>query len=233
MKKHFTIKSVLIALLVMISCTMKAEIVWYYPTDDGFVYTFDTETQEATLDNYRGEATEVVIPEFVIYEGKEYNVTSLEYCCFGGCSSLTSVEIPSSVTSLGEACFFGCSSLVSIVVDANNPVYDSREGCNAIIETGSNTMIAGCKSTSIPPSVTSLGNGCFSGCSSLTSVEIPSSVTSLGNSCFSDCSSLTSVEIPSSVTSLGDNCFRNCSSLTSVEIPSSVTSLGDYRLVEI
>ena len=194
----------------MISCTMKAEIV-EYTTNDGFAYSLDTETQEASLDKYSGDATEVVIPEFVIYEGKEYKVTSLENWCFAWCSSLTLVDIPSSVTSLGEACFYncssltsieipssvtdlggrcfaGCSSLESIVVDANNPVYDSREGCNAIIKTEQNTMMAGCKNTRIPASVTSLGDNCFSSCSSLTSVEIPSSVTSLGEGCFQYCS---------------------------------------------
>ncbi|MDE6720769.1 MAG: hypothetical protein K2J84_01280 [Bacteroidaceae bacterium] len=92
MKKHFTIKSVLIALLAMISCTMKAET-FEYTTDDGFTYSRDTETQEASLAQYRGEATEVIIPEFVIYEGKEYQVTSLGNGCFSGCSSLTSVSV--------------------------------------------------------------------------------------------------------------------------------------------
>ena len=78
----------------------------------------------------------------------------------------------------------------------------------------------------IPSSVTSLGNYCFSGCSGLTSITILSSVTSLGDGCFSDCSGLTSITIPNTVTSLGDYCFSGCSGLTSITIPSSVTSLG-------
>ena len=154
------------------------------------------------------------------------SVTSLGIACFFECSSLTSIDIPSSVTSLGEGCFSGCESLTSITVDENNPVYDSRENCNAIIETGSNTMIAGCASTSIPSSVTSLGSYCFYYCRALTTITIPSSVTSLGYACFFECSSLTSIDIPSSVTSLRDYCFSGCSSLTSIDISSSVTSLG-------
>ena len=78
----------------------------------------------------------------------------------------------------------------------------------------------------IPSSVTSLGNYCFSGCSGLTSITIPSSVTLLGDGCFSYCSSLTSITIPSSVTSLDSFCFSGCSGLISITIPSSVTSLG-------
>ena len=77
-------------------------------------------------------------------------------------------------------------------------------------------------------SVTSLGDECFRGCSSLTSITIPNSVTSLGSYCFYGCSSLTSITIPNSVTSLGDWCFYGCSSLTSITIPNSATSLANH-----
>ena len=75
--------------------------------------------------------------------------------------------------------------------------------------------------------VTSLGNSCFSGCTSLTFITIPSSVTSLGYECFERCTSLADITIPSSVTSLGNHCFYNCSSLPNIIIPSSVTSFGN------
>ena len=87
---------------------------------------------------------------------------------------------------------------------------------------------SGLTSITIPSSVTSLGEACFSLCSGLTSITIPSSVTSLGDLCFFGCSSLTSITIPSSVTSLGAACFSACVSLTSITIPSSVTSLDCF-----
>ena len=80
----------------------------------------------------------------------------------------------------------------------------------------------------ISDGVTSIGEGAFSFCTSLTSVTIPNSVTSIGHGAFYDCTSLTSVTIPDSVTSIGGSAFRGCSSLTSVTIPNSVTSIGSY-----
>ena len=115
-----------------------------------------------------------------------------------------------------------------MVVAPNNPKYDSRDNCNAIIESESNTLIAGCMNSTIPYSVTSIGYSAFYDCSSLTSVEIPNSVTSIERDAFLGCSSLTSVEIPNSVTGIGNSAFEYCSSLTSVEIPNSVTSIGAY-----
>ena len=115
------------------------------------------------------------------------SVTSIGEWALGYCSSLTSIEIPNSVTSIGYGAFAYCSSLASIVVDGGNTIYDSRNGCNAIIETTSNTLIAGCKNTIIPNSVTSIGDSAFNGCYSLTSIEIPNSVTSIGDDAFSWC----------------------------------------------
>ena len=155
------------------------------------------------------------------------SVTSIGRNAFSGCSGLASIEIPNSVTTIGKYAFYICSGLTSIYVDSNNSVYDSRNNCNAIIETSSNTLISGCKNTVIPNSVTSIGECAFDGCSGLTSIIIPNSVTSIGNSAFSGCSGLTSVTIPESVTSIGDGAFGGCSGLTSIAIPNSVTSISN------
>lgn len=46
----------------------------------------------------------------------------------------------------------------SIIVDSNNRVYDSREKCNAIIETATNTLVTGCSKTIIPNNIEHIGN---------------------------------------------------------------------------
>ena len=167
--------------------------------------------------------TSVTIPNSVISIGNY----AFEYC-----SGLTSVTIPGSVTTIGMNSFRDCTGLTSIVVESGNTTYDSRNNCNAIIETSTNTLIAGCMNTIIPNSVTSIGSVAFAGCSSLTSIEIPNSVTSIGSVAFAGCSSLTSIEIPNSVTSIGEHAFYGCTGLTSIEIPNSVTSIGMRAFME-
>ena len=145
------------------------------------------------------------------------SVTSIGYCAFEDCSSLTSITIPDSVTSIGGEAFRGCRSLTSVTIpDSVTSIgYMAFYGCSSLT------------SITIPDSVTSIGWSAFEDCSSLTSITIPDSVTSIGNHAFEDCSSLTSITIPDSVTSIGKYTFSGCSSLASITIPDSVTSIGN------
>lgn len=155
------------------------------------------------------------------------SVTTIGEKAFSSCKSLDSITIPKSVTSIAVDAFKGCSSLKFINVDENNYVYDSRENCNAIIKRLSNTLIIGCQNTIIPNSVTSIGDGAFSDCYSLTSITIPNSVTRIGNYAFAFCDSLISVTIPNSVITIGDYAFGSCHSLQSITIPNSVEYIAD------
>ena len=121
------------------------------------------------------------------------SVSSIGAEAFLNCNSLTSISIPDSVTSIGEYAFRDCTDLSSITVEKGNYVYHSSGNC--LIETGTKTLIAGCKNSVIPSdgSVTSIEGWAFYCRVGLTSITIPSSVTSIGNSAFSGCSGLTSI----------------------------------------
>ena len=151
--------------------------------------------------------TSVTIPDSVTIIGRH---------AFEGCTGLTSITIPDSVTRIGESAFDGCTGLASITVSGGNKKFDSRNNCNGIIETASNTLISGCKNTDIPDSVTSIGDSAFDSCTGLTSITIPDSVTSIGDGAFGSCTGLTSITIPDSVTSIGAFAFWDCTRLTSV-----------------
>ena len=154
------------------------------------------------------------------------SITSIGTSAYLGCASLTEVVIPSSVTSIGNNAFVGCLKLVSIVVEEGNPTYDSRDSCNAIIETASNTLIQGCSNTIIPNTITAIGNCAFKDNSDLTTITIPESVTSLGQAAFAYCSALKSIDIPNSIVSINKEAFFYCTGLTSVTIGNSVISIG-------
>lgn len=155
------------------------------------------------------------------------SVNSIGAYAFSDCSALTSIEIPNSVTAIGQGAFSRCSGLESIVVANGNSYYDSRENCNAIIETSTNTLIAGCRNSVIPNTILRIGDYAFQGCSYLQDTEIPNSVISIGKYAFWNCNGLTNVVIPNSVTTIENYAFTYCYGLTSVDIPSSVTTIGN------
>ena len=204
---------------------------------NGIYYNFSGSNAEVTYQKYENQryvsdyTGTVVIPATVTdSSGKTYSVTSIGQFAFWNCKNITSITIPNSVTSIGNWAFNFCSGLTSIIIPnsvtsiggwvfdscsgltsikvaTGNTTYDSRNSCNAIIESATNTLIAGCKNTNIPNSVTNIGSGAFEGCSGLTSISIPSSVTSIGQAVFDGCTNLKTITIPNSVTSIGSSAF--------------------------
>jgi hypothetical protein len=142
-------------------------------------------------------------------------------------SGLTSIAIPASVTSIGDDTFSYCPNLANITVDENNTHFDSRNNCNAIIDKNLNTLVVGCKGTTIPNSVTSIGNYAFLG-SGLTSITIPASVTEIGMNAFYDCYSLASVTVYATTPPiLGNYAFENCKGSLKIYVFSDL--VDDYQ----
>lgn len=104
---------------------------------------------------------DLYIPAWYVFEGKLYPVVEV---VLGNTSKLASIYIPETVTSIKTDGLWGDSKLSSIIVAKENTRYDSRDRCNAIIETATNKLIVGCKTTTIPYSVTSIGDRAFCNC---------------------------------------------------------------------
>ena len=156
-------------------------------------------------------------------------VTSIGAWAFNSCDGLTGVlNIPSNVASIGEDAFVYCK-FDGIVVDPENPNFDSRNDCNAIIETSTNKLTTGCKNTVIPNSVTAIGDNAFKGITGMTSIEIPDSVISIGDNAFAFCFDLTGdMVIPNSVETIGESAFFQCEGLDGkLVIGESVSYIGD------
>ena len=139
---------------------------------------------------------------------------------FSGCKSITSVTIPNSVTSIGQNPFSECPFVTSINVDKDNPKYDSRDNCNAIIETATNSLITGCYKTVIPYGIIKIDACAFYHCENLISINLPNSITTIESLAFFGCEKLQSVIIPNSVLKIGGTMgsFEACTNLSSVKV---------------
>ena len=158
------------------------------------------------------------------------SVTTIGEYAFDDCNGMHGVlHIPSNVTSIGIDAFRYCA-FSGMTVDPANPVFDSRDNCNAIIRTSANELVTGCANTVIPNTVTSIGENAFCGLDGLTSIDIPNSITSIGAGAFSFCFHRSGdLTIPNSVETIGAGAFFQCSGFDgTLTIGESVKYIGDY-----
>ena len=180
--------------------------------------------------------TSVVLPETVTAIG----ASAFQYCfylssirlsenleniasdAFWNCVRLTSIRIPAKVNSIGDTVFGYCTQLADVSVDPANTVFDSREGCNAIVETSTNTLYQAFVSTRIPSTVTTIGRFAYSYVAGLTELRIPSNVTALAGVSVFSCGDLRSVVLPAELTTIGHQSFDYCDSLKTVKVGMTV-----------
>lgn len=166
-------------------------------------------------------------------------VTSVGATAFSGCSGITSLFIPASVTTIGNNAFNNCGNVTSIVVEEGNTIFDSRDNCNAIIETATNTIITGCNTTVIPSTVTSITGSAFGSCT-FESFYLPAQVTNISQSILSGCPNLMTITVDpqNTVYDSRDNSNAiiisesNCLLLgcKNTTIPNTITEIGDFAL---
>ena len=148
------------------------------------------------------------------------NVTEIGIGAFMACTSAQYATIGKSLKTIGEGAFDNCQYLSSIIISSENQFFDSRDDCNAIIETASNTLIKGCMATVVPNTVTTIANDAFEELTYLKTIDIPNSVTSIGYGAFAY-SGLESISIGNSVISIASTAFSGCKYLSSITVDSA------------
>lgn len=162
--------------------------------------------------------TEITIPQWV---------EKIGYEAFAG-TGLTEVQLPVYLHELGYRAFADCPDLVTVAVDEYNEKYDSRNECNAVIETPTGILVAGCKGTEVPATVAKIGYEAFSGCAGLEELVIPDSVNTIMHYAFRECTDLKVVDIPATAMTFGDRAFGDCTGLTKVYARLEHPEEGDY-----
>lgn len=183
----------------------------------------------------------LVIPEHVEIIGD---------AAFSECEEMKSLSISKSVREIGVRAFAWNKALKSIRISPDNNHFDSRNDCNAIIETKSDTLITGCRATMIPQSVKAIGNNAFFGCHSLKTIEIPTGVEYIGDKAFfrcegmekvvmadnvkkicreafEECDTLKDILLSTTLEEIGNKAFKECHSLVQVQLPGSLKVIGD------
>ena len=227
---------------------------------DGINYCLNNNTLTAeVIQKEGGYVGSIIIPSYVVYQKATYVVTKIEGILieedyshiigpFVDCPELISIVIPNTVSYIGKDVFSKSISLSSIKVAPNNPQYDSRNNCNGIIETSTDTMIAGCKNTIIPNNIKIIASGAFNStppaiifpkglyricggafaeCSQLNTIHLPDSLQLIEEMAFSCCENLSTIEFGNGLKHIGSGAFE-CTAITSLILPNSVTFLGAF-----
>ena len=133
---------------------------------------------------------------------------------FNNCTSLKELNIPKNITNIGESAFAWCSGLEKITVDEGNQYYDSRDNCNALIETNTNILIQGASNVIIPNTVKIIGKYSFAGNMNLKEIDIPEGVEEIQREAFYFCKNIEKFKLPKSITKIGISSFGACDNAT-------------------
>ena len=176
-----------------------------------------------SIDSYsfdNPETTGIILPD---------GLESISNMAFVVCRLTGEVYIPKSIRHIGVWTFEGNTHIDGFVVDEANPVFDSRGGCNAIIETARNRLVVACANTVIPNDITTIGMNAFT-LYQKPHITLPQSVTTIEGYAFGQ-SALTEITLPSNITEIGAQAFENCKKLKKIVShipPEKLQPTGDF-----
>lgn len=191
--------------------------------------TIDAEQKNLLVSTTSNNIGDLMLPSRVLVKGEEYTITQIGDFANSGITNLT---IPASVVIIQEGAFKD-NPITSIVVDEKNSVYDSRDNCNAIIETATHKLISGCRNTIFPDSIKSIGVSAFERHMYVASAEIPYGVTEIGDYAFRECYSLASIILPETIQTIGKGAFDwyrvPCTVTVKATTPPTLASSGMFN----
>lgn len=155
------------------------------------------------------------IPETVVHEGIEYQVTGIGESAFNP-STVTEIHVPGSIRVIGKKAFYNCATVETIILpdQLTRIEEEAFSNCTAL------------KTITLPETVEEIGKNAFRRCDNLTSVRLPGSLSQIGEKSFYSCEKLRVLELSEGLTHIGKQAFYG-TSLASVTIPSSVTAIGE------
>lgn len=152
------------------------------------------------------------------------SLTKIDRSAFDNTQSLQSLQIPSKVSVIATPLARNAYVLSSLSVDKDNTSYDSRNDCNAIIETATNTLLLGCINTKIPEGVVAIATSAFQG-NQIVRIAFPASLTSIAAAAFNACTKLVACDFRSatSIPTLDNaNAFGSINAACKIVVPDSL-----------
>lgn len=241
--KHLFRRCIVLCIALCV-CSVSAHCNWINYTNNGLMYYLmaDTKTASVACFNYndRYDIFDVVIPDYVEYEGERYKVTKIEPRAFRGYSAIKSISISGNVEEIGENAFGNCRNLESVrFEDSENPI---RVSYNEYIQSKNEyqplfydcpikKLYLGRETTfsydeNFSPFYKCESNGTALIVNSLQDVTIGKNVKNLSSRYFMYSRHLKSIVFKNGLKSIGEACFYSCDSLVSISLPLSIERIG-------
>ncbi len=156
-------------------------------------------------------------------------ITSIGSSAFTSCTNLQTITLPTTLTHIGTGIFAGCTALSHIVINTGNTTYHTENNC--IIHTSTNSLIAGCKGSVIPNTITTIAQEAFWGIP-ISNITLPSTLLTIGDYAFSNCEQIEQFVIPQSVTAIGTRAFADCKRLQTITLSRATPPTIQTNIIE-
>lgn len=215
-------------------------------------FTYDVDGKTVTIISYTGSDATVTVPAKIggrrvakiakgafasskatslVFDDEIAQIT-FEDECFKGQTTLTYVQLPSSLKEIPESCFEDCTALEHIVLPSGVTTIGAGafEGCTSLTYTGNDSTK---KVVTLPEDLTSLGNSAFKDCSKISNVVFGSRIRTITKSAFEGCTQLSKIDFgtESAITKIDDKAFYK-TRVNGFTLPDGLQTIGEYAFAD-